>query len=98
MLTTPYFSHTYRTLVALLGLRTEFRYDVVVEGYALNSEFNFPSLDLYPSFPTATDECFIQFVQFVERIRPCRDVVTINSKSMAKGFRVSFTVKQAITL
>ena len=75
-----------------------FRYDVVVEGYAFNSELNFSSLDLYASLPAATDECFIQLVQLFERIRPCRNIVTINSKSMAKGFRVPLTVEQAITL
>ena len=75
-----------------------FRYDVVVEGYALDSELNFPSLDLNPSLPTAADERLIQLVQLFERVRSCRNVVAIHRKSMAKGLRVPLTIKQAVTV
>ncbi len=54
----------YRAQIGLLGFgSTLFRYDVVMEGYALDSELNLSRLDLYASLPAATDECLIQLVQ-----------------------------------
>ncbi len=54
---------TYRAQVGLLGFCSMLRYDVVMEGYALNPELHLSSLDLYASLPTTTDECLIQLVQ-----------------------------------
>ncbi len=45
----------YRAQVGLLGFCSMFRYDVIMEGYALDSELNFSSLNLYTSLPAATD-------------------------------------------
>ena len=56
---------TYRAQVGLLGFCSMLRYDVVMEGYALDSELNFSSLDLYASLPAATDKRLIQLVQLL---------------------------------
>ncbi len=50
---------TYRAQVGFLGFCSMLRYDVVMEGYALNSELDLSRLDLYASLPAATDECLV---------------------------------------
>ncbi len=63
----------YRAQVGLLGFCSMFRYDVVMEGYALDFELNFSSLDLNTSLPTATDKCLVQLVQLFKSVLPqCR--------------------------
>ncbi len=70
-----------------------FRYNVVMEGYAPNSELNLSRLDLYASLPTATDERLVQLVQLFQRVRSCRNIIALHCKSMAKGLRVPLIVE-----
>ena len=89
---------TYRAQVGLLGFCSMFRYDVVMEGYALDSELNLSSLDLYARLPATADKCLVQLVQLFQRVRSSRNIVTVNCKSMTKGLWVPFTIEQAVTL